>query len=126
VQYLIRWKNYSREEDTWEPEANLLECKVALNEYNERMTKEKMAKEVVATTEISKPDLVALLTKELGYQILHKSRHVKRFEEVGQIYIPPLSPHHLIQEIFFYNPWKLLIACIVEKIVIRANICADA
>lgn len=28
-------------------------------------------------------------------------------------YVPPISPHHLIQEILFYDPWKLLVMCIV-------------
>ena len=33
IQYLIRWKGYSAEHDTWEPETNLVNAKEALKEY---------------------------------------------------------------------------------------------
>jgi len=33
-EYLIRWKGFDSEEDTWEPEENLFNCQEALLEFN--------------------------------------------------------------------------------------------
>ena len=47
--YLVRWKNYGSEDDTWEPEENLVDCKEAFEEFlaQEKIKKEKKAKENV-------------------------------------------------------------------------------
>ena len=39
VEYLIRWKNYNAEDDTWEPEANL-DCPDKIKAYNQKVRKE--------------------------------------------------------------------------------------
>jgi len=31
--YLVRWKNYGSDDDTWEPEENLVDCKEAFEEF---------------------------------------------------------------------------------------------
>ena len=43
----MRWKNYGSEDDTWEPEENLVDCKEAFEEFLalEKAKKEKKAKE---------------------------------------------------------------------------------
>merc|ERR1712130_762499 len=35
IQYLIRWKNYTPEDDTWEPKENL-ECPEKIEAYNKK------------------------------------------------------------------------------------------
>jgi hypothetical protein len=36
TEYLVRWKGYGRNEDTWEPEANLRNAKEAIKEYQSK------------------------------------------------------------------------------------------
>ena len=36
IQYLIRWKNYTPEDDTWEPKENL-ECPEKIEAYNKKV-----------------------------------------------------------------------------------------
>lgn len=59
VEYLIKWKGYSNEENTWEPIANL-QCQELINEYNAKekgekststKSKPKPASKVVASKE---------------------------------------------------------------------------
>jgi hypothetical protein len=40
VEYLIHWKGYSSEEDTWEPIGNLTNCKDILNAYNRSLLRD--------------------------------------------------------------------------------------
>ncbi|PIK53276.1 putative chromodomain Y-like protein [Apostichopus japonicus] len=39
LEYLVRWKNYGEEDDTWEPIENLQDCDEVLNDFNERLSK---------------------------------------------------------------------------------------
>ena len=34
VQYLVRWKGYLREEETWEPVSNITNTKAAVNDFH--------------------------------------------------------------------------------------------
>lgn len=36
IQYLIRWKNYTSDDDTWEPKENL-ECPEKIEAYNKKV-----------------------------------------------------------------------------------------
>lgn len=44
--YLVHWKGYNSEDDTWEPEENLLDCKEAFEEFlsKEKIKEQKQAK----------------------------------------------------------------------------------
>lgn len=48
IQYLVRWKGYGRDDDTWEPEANLKHAKQKIKEYEQSLDK--------AIRSITKPD----------------------------------------------------------------------
>lgn len=39
LEYLVRWKNYGEEDDTWEPIENLQDCDEVLQDFNERLSK---------------------------------------------------------------------------------------
>merc|ERR1711990_474160 len=43
VEYLIRWKNYNAEDDTWEPEENL-DCPDKIKAYNKKVKEEQASK----------------------------------------------------------------------------------
>ena len=34
AEYLIKWRNYGEQENTWEPASNLKEAKEAINKFN--------------------------------------------------------------------------------------------
>lgn len=38
IQYLVKWKGYSEQECTWQPEENLTDCKAILRAYNQGKT----------------------------------------------------------------------------------------
>ncbi len=42
--YRVRWKGFGEDEDTWEPEENLFDCKNVLDEYWEKSRKNKQTK----------------------------------------------------------------------------------
>ena len=42
--YRVRWKGFGEEEDTWEPEENLFDCKSVLEQYWKRSRKNKKTK----------------------------------------------------------------------------------
>ncbi|XP_061081620.1 M-phase phosphoprotein 8 isoform X2 [Conger conger] len=48
ILYRVRWKNYTAEEDTWEPEANLEDCMEVLLAFRKKVTESKAMKEVPA------------------------------------------------------------------------------
>uniref|UniRef100_A0AAY4DTV2 Chromo domain-containing protein n=1 Tax=Denticeps clupeoides TaxID=299321 RepID=A0AAY4DTV2_9TELE len=45
VLYRVRWKNYTSDDDTWEPEANLEDCKEVLLAYRKALAENKPKKE---------------------------------------------------------------------------------
>lgn len=54
--YLVRWKNYGSDDDTWEPEENLVDCKEVFEEFlaaekdkaEKKAAKEKSTKKLIA------------------------------------------------------------------------------
>lgn len=47
--YRVRWKGFGAEEDTWEPEENLFDCKNVLDQYWKKFKAEKAKKARVGT-----------------------------------------------------------------------------
>lgn len=43
LEYLIKWEGYSKEESTWEPEDNLVNCDQVLSEYRRKTGLSSMA-----------------------------------------------------------------------------------
>lgn len=39
LEYLVRWKNYGEEDDTWEPIENLKDCDEVLEDFNNRLSR---------------------------------------------------------------------------------------
>jgi methyl-CpG-binding domain protein 4 len=56
-------------------------------------------------------ELRVLLEKKLKYDIGTNARHIRNWAKAKKPYLPPRSPFSLLQELFFYDPWKVLIAC---------------
>jgi Chromo (CHRromatin Organisation MOdifier) domain len=44
-EYLIRWKGFGADGDTWEPFANLIDCPLKLQEFRNKMNKKKQRKQ---------------------------------------------------------------------------------
>ncbi|KAJ8352608.1 hypothetical protein SKAU_G00240840 [Synaphobranchus kaupii] len=45
VLYRVRWKNYTSDEDTWEPEAHLEDCREVLLAYKKKLSEIKVKKD---------------------------------------------------------------------------------
>ena len=45
VLYRVRWKNYTSDEDTWEPEAHLEDCREVLLAYRKKLAEVKAKKD---------------------------------------------------------------------------------
>jgi hypothetical protein len=58
----------------------------------------------------------ALFCFQLKYDIGTNARHIRNWAKAKKPYLPPRSPFSLLQELFFYDPWKVLMACMVRKI----------
>ncbi|XP_028392347.1 chromodomain Y-like protein 2 [Dendronephthya gigantea] len=87
VEFLVQWRGYGPEEDSWEPEENLFDCLTAIEAFNKEMKKGKSKTRQSRVDDYlqnsrkpisSGPSQEEDLTK---YQILHK------------ISSPPISPH---------------------------------
>jgi len=46
--------------------------------------------------------------KELGYENYGAKHSTNR-----KYFVPPVSPHHIVQEYLFHDPWKMTIACVL-------------
>ena len=78
-QYLVKWKNYSNEENTWEPESNLTNCKELILEFqntintnkksNSKRTKRNKIEEVKENS-ISKKIKIVGISKNSNESIL--------------------------------------------------------
>ncbi|MBN3308226.1 PARP4 polymerase, partial [Amia calva] len=47
ISYRVRWKGYTSEDDTWEPEAHLADCKEVLHAFRRKQSESKAKKESV-------------------------------------------------------------------------------
>uniref|UniRef100_A0AC34QKA4 Chromo domain-containing protein n=1 Tax=Panagrolaimus sp. JU765 TaxID=591449 RepID=A0AC34QKA4_9BILA len=50
IEYLIKWKDYSEDDNTWEPAANLKNSQDLLQKYKDRMREKEEAAKLAATT----------------------------------------------------------------------------
>jgi hypothetical protein len=48
VLYRVRWKNYSSDDDTWEPEAHLEDCREVLLNYKKNNVELKLKRDAEA------------------------------------------------------------------------------
>lgn len=62
VLYRVRWKNYCSDDDTWEPEAHLEDCREVLLAFKKNMAEIKAKKEAEAKkTVVSSTDGTAVM-----------------------------------------------------------------
>nr|QPB40975.1 CDY [Macaca fascicularis]QPB40985.1 CDY [Macaca fascicularis] len=50
--YLVRWKGYDKQDDTWEPEHHLMNCEKCIHDFNRRQTEKQKKLEWTRTSRI--------------------------------------------------------------------------
>ncbi|PRP89081.1 methyl-CpG-binding domain protein 4 [Planoprotostelium fungivorum] len=102
IQYLIKWKGFDEKDNSWSNESDC-QCEEKINQFYDQQTQ-------VLTSNLSdkEREFFDWSKEKLGYSLWAADHVLKR-----NYFVPPVSPHHLIQEILFYDPWKMTIACML-------------
>lgn len=78
VYYLVKWKNYSDSENSWEPENNLNGALKAVAEYNKSETEKEVRKSILIEKE-KKLEIVAAKeceNKEIKYMVKNRRKTI--------------------------------------------------